>query len=366
MQITPIQTPLIVAAVGARVGIATDGLPAAGRHAITAAWADARLRRRSDADVTVRTPTSADERQSLSDLSSLVTHAAISARRGELWMLHAAGLAAPDGGVVVLVGRSGAGKTTATKVLGRSLGYVSDETIGIEEDGTVHPYRKPLSVITPGERFKLQHPPRSLGLLPLPSAKLHVRRIILLDRDPDTIGARLSNVPLTEALVTLSEQSSALAAMPTPLRTMASLIRRTGGVLRASYAEAHFLTSLLDDIFTGETCPADAADAREATVTAPPVHPAPHATDVRYRRRSDVVDWCTVPDDQIAVLTSEVDGRGTLRILGPLASALWRASDGSTRYELMADLPRCFAEPDHAVDFTLSQLVEAGLLTVDM
>ena len=76
-------------------------------------------------------------------LSIDVTLAALAQRAGELLLLHAAGLAAPDGGgVVVLVGPSGRGKTTAARVLGRHFRYVSDESIGIDTDGTVLPYRR--------------------------------------------------------------------------------------------------------------------------------------------------------------------------------------------------------------------------------
>ena len=54
----------------------------------------------------------------LSGLSQQVTLAAIEAARGRAWMLHAAGIATPDGQVVVLVGPSGRGKTTASRALG--------------------------------------------------------------------------------------------------------------------------------------------------------------------------------------------------------------------------------------------------------
>ena len=164
-------------------------------------------------------------------------------------------MAAPDGGIVVLVGQSGAGKTTATSVLARSYGYVSDETIGIGAGGRVYPHRKPLSVVTLGEALKVQHPPRRLGLLALPAAPLYLRRIILLDRAPGNTDAQLSDVSLAEAVAALSEQSSALTAMPTPLQTMTSLIRSTGGVLRASYAEAQSLGPLLEETFKSGTRP---------------------------------------------------------------------------------------------------------------
>jgi energy-coupling factor transporter ATP-binding protein EcfA2 len=300
----------------------------------------------------------------LSDLSSAVTQAAIETRRGELWMLHAAGVASSDGGVIALVGRSGAGKTTATRVLARTWGYVSDETIGVEDDGRVHLYRKPLSVITDGHNFKAQHSPGELGLHTPSARPLRLRRLVLLDRDPSHTHARLVPVTLAEALVALAPQSSALAAMTRPLRTMAAFVERTGGVLRAEYAEASDLIELLSEAMTGaapevapSTLPAAAPTSRRPVAEGDGI--------VRYHRR-DVVDWCPLSDGTIAVLTAETDGRGSLRVLAGAAPALWHAADGVTRDGLLSALTD--GAPDEhasrALDGILDQLVEAGLLTV--
>ena len=81
-------------------------------------------------------------------VSRCLTIASIRRRSGSCVMLHAAGLATDDGGTVALVAGSGTGKTTAGRLLGRSLGYVSDETVTVEHDLTVRPYPKPLSIVT--------------------------------------------------------------------------------------------------------------------------------------------------------------------------------------------------------------------------
>ena len=81
---------------------------------------------------------------------------AIDQRAGEVIMLHAAGLALPDGRVVAFVAPSGTGKTTLSRTLGKAFGYVSDETVVINFDGTVTPYPKPLSVIRSGHHLKRQ------------------------------------------------------------------------------------------------------------------------------------------------------------------------------------------------------------------
>ena len=98
-------------------------------------------------------------------VTSEVTIAAILERAGELTMLHACGVADPEGGVIALVAKSGTGKTTASSQLARTFGYITDETVAIRADGTIVPYPKPLSVkqATTGAA-KLQVGPDELGL----------------------------------------------------------------------------------------------------------------------------------------------------------------------------------------------------------
>lgn len=366
----PHSSPLVVDAVGVRVGIDLSGLTPPDRETVTRAWHDTRVNG-TEADVTIAPVSSDREGQTLSDLSSAVTQAAIQARRGELWMLHAAGLAADDGGVTVLVGPSGAGKTTATRLLARTWGYVSDETVGIAADGRVHAYRKPLSVITEGQGYKVQHAPRDLGLLPLPDAPLRVRRVILLDRSDTRERARLTPVPASEALVLLAPHSSALASMPRPLRTVMDVLSRTGGVMRAEYAEAEELVGLLKEVAHSD------ADIGIAATQAPPdtatIDPAPLAETAsppsiagqRYHR-SAVVDALSLPDDRLAVLTAEADGRGVLRVLAGAAPLLWDAANGATRDDLLraVTVGEADDEAERCVDGILAQLVETGLLTV--
>lgn len=366
VDVTPLPLPpLVVDAVGVRVGIDLSGLTPTDRDTVWRAWADARVIDPAPAQVVV-TPVSSDrDGQTLSDLSSRVTQAAIEARRGESWMLHAAGLAARDGGVVVLVGPSGAGKTTATRLLARSWGYVSDETVGIEPDGAVRSYRKPLSVITEGQGFKVQHAPRDLGLLPLPTAPLRVRRIVLLDRDPLHARARLVPVPAAEALVLLAPHSSALASMPRPLHVIMNALTRTGGALRAEYAEAEQLVDLFDDMMVADLHGGPTPDHTPSRAIVATPHPPSSLSGRRYRRGT-VVDSYPLPEDRLAVLTGEADGRGTLRVLAGAAPALWRAADDATRDDLLhaATDGTPDEEAVRAVDDILEQLVEAGLLAV--
>ena len=86
--------------------------------------------------------------RSLYAMASTVTMRVVQALVGQAVMLHAAGLSTQDGLVIGLVGGSGAGKSTATERLCRSaFGYVTDELLVVELDGTVRAYPKPLSVI---------------------------------------------------------------------------------------------------------------------------------------------------------------------------------------------------------------------------
>lgn len=364
----PAQTlsSIVVDAVGAPIRIDLSGLSAADRDAVVGAWDAATLTTVDGADGTVSPVRSEHDDEMLSGLSSAVTQAAIAARSGRLWMLHAAGLAAPDGGVVALVGRSGAGKTTAARALARSWGYVSDETIGVESDGRVHAYRKPLSIISGDQPFKQQHSPATLGLRPLPSAPLRIRRFIVLGRSTLSTPARLVPLDLPDALVALAPHSSALAALPRPLHTVAALLARTGGVLRAEYHDAEDLVPLVRGLMTQQ--PGGAPGPTTAEDDALPAVPAPARAEtaaIRYRRVA-VVDSLAFSDGRSAVLTAEPDGRGTLRILGAAASVVWRAAIDATRDEMLhaATLGRPDAEATRSIDGLLAQLVDAGLLTV--
>ncbi len=140
-------------------------------------------------------------------------------------------------GSLVVVGPSGTGKTTATRVLATRLHYLSDETASITPDGVVFAHPKPLSVvIDPAEPFrKEQLSPDDLGLGSTPATgTLH--RIVLLHRgDPGPRGLR--PLDTVSALMELIEQSSSLADLATPLTTLLDLVVRAGGAYALDYDE---------------------------------------------------------------------------------------------------------------------------------
>lgn len=182
-----------------------------------------------------------------------ITHALIGAQIGRLVMLHAGAVSHPTTGrSLVYVAAGGTGKTTLSRRLGQHFGYLTDETVGIDEHGTILPYPKPLSVRRPdGLGPKDEVSPDSLGLQtahPTP----RVERLVLLDRQADATHAELEEVPFMDALFALTEQSSSLARLPRPLHRLGDLIDSTGTVLRARYAEAADIESDLAELIGHE------------------------------------------------------------------------------------------------------------------
>ncbi|QIM22304.1 hypothetical protein G7075_16095 [Phycicoccus sp. HDW14] len=171
-------------------------------------------------------------------LSRALTMASIRRRTGQCLLLHAAGVSTPGGATVALVAASGTGKTTAARVLGRSLGYVSDETVAVEDDLTVRPWAKPLSVLLdPSDPFdKTESGPDELGLARAPD-RLRLAALVLLARDPGQPEPVLEPVPLVEALAEVVPQTSALLRLPRPMESVVAALTAGGGPWRLRYAE---------------------------------------------------------------------------------------------------------------------------------
>lgn len=168
-----------------------------------------------------------------------VTKNLIQARAGDLLMFHAGAVSDPlTGRSLVYIARGGTGKTTLSRILGKRLGYLTDESVGIDAAGVIHPYPKPLSVRraeTP--ELKDEVSPDALGLLPAPEVST-VTRLVLLDRRPGMVSSDLAEVPFMDAVMAIVEQSSALPELPRPLQRLAELIDETGPVTRLRYSEA--------------------------------------------------------------------------------------------------------------------------------
>lgn len=258
------------------------------------------------------------------ELTSVLTLTAIEARSGELLMLHASGLADPaTGRTAALVGPSGVGKTTATRALAGLLGYVSDETVGIERSGSVVPYPKPLSVIVDGPPApKRQLGPDELGLRVAPP-EAQLGAVVLLDRVPrEAPSAPVEVQPLghAEAIVGLAPHTSALARLHRPLQWLCSALDACGGAVRVAYREAEDLGAVIPRLLTrpcvaGEWLPALGLGSADDAAPQPGLV-----------RRAGVVDAVEVrvPGDsgrsELLVMARE----RVLR-LGGIAPAVWRA-----------------------------------------
>lgn len=193
----------------------------------------------------------ADVAEVLHRLSPAVTQRAIDARAGQLVMLHAAALADPaTGATALLVAPSGTGKTTASATLGTRFAYLTDETAGVEPDGTLAPHRKPLSLIR-GGHLKDQVSPTALGLLGTDRA-CHVAALLVIERDPDHAGDPVvSDLDTIDALALLAPQASFLGRLERPLQRLVDVVRRAGGARHVTYAEAATLEPVVRALLDG-------------------------------------------------------------------------------------------------------------------
>jgi hypothetical protein len=185
-------------------------------------------------------------------LTSAATVALMTQRAGSLLMLHACGLADPrTGATVALVAPSGTGKTTLAGTLGTAWGYVSDETVALQADGTVLPYPKPLScVVSPEVEAKAQVGPDDCGLLPC-GPDLHIAAVLLLERRPDAPRTPVVDaVPTVHALAALAPETSYFTRLDRPLGTLAGILNGTGGLRRVTYAEASDLSATVGGLLS--------------------------------------------------------------------------------------------------------------------
>jgi hypothetical protein len=299
-----------------------------------------------------------------------VTLAALEQRAGEIVLLHAAGLATTEGRVVVLVGPSGRGKTTASRILGRDFGYVSDESVGIEADGTVLPYRKPLSIIESVGYLKAQRSPDELGLLPLTETPLRVAALVLLERDDTARAARVDRMDLAEGLVGLAGQASYLARQQRPLGTLLAHIAAVGGVHRATYRDVATLVPEIARL--AARMPALPLMPPQSTIYRTSASPSStrglHADPAPTYRRTPVLDAQNLSAGRLALLVRHSDESTRVVVLDGIAPAIWDSSAQLATLETLtvAAIAR-HGEPPGAdaetlVAASVADLVREGLL----
>ncbi len=186
-------------------------------------------------------------------LSRQLTRTGLQRLSGRVVLLHAAALADEGGRALVLVAPSGGGKSTATRVLGRRLGYVSDESVILLEDHRIAPHPKPPSlVVDPAERSRKEEPPPDeLGLAPTPAAPV-LARLLTLARDPEVTEPTIEPVGLVDQLLAVLPETSSTWLLPDGLDRLARAVTAGGVPARLRYSEIEACHDLVRDHLAGE------------------------------------------------------------------------------------------------------------------
>lgn len=280
---------------------------------------------------------------------------------GRYALFHAAGIADKDGRVMVMCAAPGTGKTTASAVLGKHFGYVSDETIAVDvETNRVLPYPKPLQVIVAdsGSRKELVNPD-DLGLLH-PAEPLHLSGIFILsrEREPDEdFVPSIDPLPLTDALEYLVPQTSSLYLLDRPLQTLCSMAARSGGPFIIRYAEAESLPDLLTDWL--ESYPD--APAQESWHALPATGVDEEAERGEHYQRLAATDALEVEGGIALLLNRE------LFVLTGIGASIWEAAAEPVAFdELLASLEQTHGTHEDAPDLlqqALNELLSRGIIS---
>lgn len=303
--------------------------------------------------------------QGLQDLTSRITVAMIEQLVGSGVMLHSAVIGDPESKrALALVGVSGSGKTTASRFLGSKLAYLTDETAIISDEGFVTPYPKPLSVIVDPNAPKEQQNPVEAGLnVVAPEDRGYkLTRIVLISRDEQAKEPRLERVPLHEALVFLSEQSSGLAKHPEGVVSLAKLVERCGGVWRLVYSEVEDTLPLVQDLLNGGELPgADEVESLEK-YTVEDHLPGVYLNGTIAVSRMPGTSGVRVGEDGPFLLLQDT----ALNELSEFAAECWLQAEGDISYDdLFARLAEIFEGlPAEAYDENLSALAAGSMLWV--
>lgn len=304
------------------------------------------------------------------DLSREVTRRGLQRLTGRATLLHAAALADEGGRALVLVASSGGGKSTATRVLGRRLGYVSDESVVLLEDHRIAPHPKPPSLVTdPDRRHRKEEPaPDALGLGTTPPAP-RLGRLLTLSRDPDVELPVIVPVGLVDQVLAVLPETSSTWLLPDGLHRLARAVTAGGPPARLRYSEIDTCHDLVRaHLGRPESAgpawehlpPSPAARWTEGDVIgdAEPVGEDLVGSDVLARGAwSDAI----AVDGEVLVLA----GARPLRLAGP-GAVLWRAADARRSVdELTTDVVAALGDrPDAGalVREAAAELVRYGVL----
>ncbi|TQJ30879.1 ATP-binding protein [Microbacterium sp. SLBN-146] len=283
-----------------------------------------------------------------------VTAAALDECRGDLLTLHAAGLEDSDV-AYCFVGPSGAGKSTLASRLGRELGYAGDEAVGVDDDGRLIAFPKPLSLRSSGAHDKQQVGPDALGLRPA-SGGLPIAGVFVLDRQTDAAEEpATAPLGLVDAVVALARQSSYLPQLDRPLQRVATLIHRHGAH-RLTYGESADVLSVVREAVAQPT-----RDERWEWSVPIDTALSPAAPGEPAVRRVDVRDAIEDADGTVVLL----DGTD-LQVLSPLGSLIWRLTADWTRIDdIEQEIARMTGADPSASEMVrerLAELVASDLL----
>ena len=303
--------------------------------------------------------------QGLQDLTSRITVAMIEQLVGTGVMLHSAVIGDPESKrALALVGVSGSGKTTASRFLGSKLAYLTDETAVISDEGFVTPYPKPLSVIVDPNAPKEQQNPVEAGLnvVDPEDRGYKLTRIVLISRDEQVKEPRLERVPLHEALVFLSEQSSGLAKHPEGVVSLAKLVERCGGVWRLVYSEVEDTLPLVRELLAGGELPGASEVEPLLTYTNPECLPGVYLNGTIVIDRAPGTSAVRVGEDGPFLLLQDT----ALNELSEFAAECWLQAEGDISYDdLFARLAEIFEGlPAEAYDKNISALAQGAMLRV--
>ena len=284
-------------------------------------------------------------------ITSLVTRTALDATAGLRINIHGGAVADAQGRVLAVIGPSGSGKTTAVRLLASRLGYLSDETVSINESLLVHGHPKPLSVITDPDnpRRKDSLSPDELGLLH-PPATSHLHRIVLLHRGDDDAG--LTAMDPAYAIAEVVEQTSSLVQLEHPILRLAETLDACGGAWSLRYREIADQVDELVGLLDREPRPAPAR-VHHPGDTPPPVVPGAW-------RRTQWLDAMEYDDEVVLMIGDRVHVLAGLGVVAWLALASPRTLD-----ELVDEATTLWgghADARRLVEEALDMLAEQGLV----
>ncbi|WP_277453948.1 hypothetical protein [Janibacter sp. DB-40] len=294
-----------------------------------------------DEPETIRVTTS----QQPYDLSREVTNKGLVRLRGRVTLLHAAALADESGRAIALVAPSGGGKSTATRVLGRRLGYLSDETLVLLEDHRIAPHPKPPSlVVDPRDRWRKEEPsPDELGLGPTPGLA-RLERLLTLERDGEATEPSIEPVGLLDQLIAVLPETSSTWLVPDGLDRLARAVTVGGPAARLRYAEIDTCHDLVREHLAGPAMPPPAwehlpPDDPHVLGEVPDTAPKdPHLPgEMRLGAATQLVrgSWsdAIAHDGEVLVLV----GSRPLRLAGA-GAAIWLAADVEHTIDELVDV----------------------------